>query len=332
MDRSALVRSVAAGLHGAGVSTALASIVGYARRSPGFQILSFHRVNDEADPFFPALSTEVFERRMEFVARAYRVLPLEDLVDGMRRGTLPRDALAITFDDGYRDNLTHAAPVLARLCLPATVFLATGVIGSSEGLWFDRLAFAFKTTAREVYHAPWGAELGLAGRHARLEALAQTLTHLKHLPEEDFHRHLDGAVEALAPGVGPVRGPMLSWDDAKALTGRGISLGAHTVSHPVLSRLARGRAEREIQVSRRMIQEACGKTPVAFAYPNGGPDDYDAATVDLVRRAGFKCAVTTRFGINTARTSPYELRRGGPWELDLPTFALKLGLYRLARA
>ena len=77
------------------------------------------------------------------------------------------------------------------------------------------------------------------------------------------------------------------------------------------------------------IEAAVGHPPRAFAYPNGGEADYTAEVVDLVRAAGFTCAVTTKFGMNTESTSPWELRRGQPWEEDLPRFALKLAWYGL---
>ena len=93
---------------------------------------------------------------MAFVARTYVGLPLEELVARMSRNAVPRNALVVTLDDGYRDNLTHAAPVLSRYGLPATVFLATGFIGTGDVPWFDRVALAFKT-ARTRLRAPWGA-------------------------------------------------------------------------------------------------------------------------------------------------------------------------------
>ena len=80
-----------------------------------------------------------------------------------------------------------------------------------------------------------------------------------------------------------------------------------------------------------MIAAASGRAPRAFAYPNGTAADYTPEVVEIVRAAGFTCAVTTRFGINTRSTPAWELRRGGPWEHDLPTFALKLSAYRLLR-
>ena len=106
--------------------------------SRGFPILTFHRVNDDDDPFLPSMPTAVFAARMAHIARHYRVLAVEDLVERVRQGTAPRNALALTFDDGYRDNLSHAAPILAQHGLPATIFLATGYIGTPDVPWFDR--------------------------------------------------------------------------------------------------------------------------------------------------------------------------------------------------
>lgn len=330
---ASLVRHAAAGLERVGLLGPVSRAMGYARKTPAFPILAYHRVNDEADLFFPSLPTEVFETHMEFVARTYVVLPLEELLERMRRNAVPRDALAITFDDGYRDNLTHAAPILARYGLPATVFLATGFIGTAGAPWFDRVALAFKTTRALAYHAPWGEVVALESSDARRSALDGALSHLKSLEEDDMRRGVDAILVAL--DITDERGFkswMLSWDDVQALRVTGFTIGAHTVSHPILSRVSVQRAWTEIHGSRTMIEAACGVTPRVFAYPNGKPGDYTQSVVRLVREAGFSCAVTTRFGVNTAATPPYELRRGGPWEHDLPTFALKLAGYRLTEA
>jgi peptidoglycan/xylan/chitin deacetylase (PgdA/CDA1 family) len=330
--RSALVHGVAAGLAGARLLPPLARLAGRARGPAAFPVLTFHRVNDEGDPFFPALPTAVFEGWMAHLARAYRVLPLEDLVERMRRGGLPRHAIALTFDDGYRDNLTHAAPVLARLGLPATLFLATGFIGTAEVPWFDRLAMALKKTGAREVAAPGGERLPLGSAAERLAALDRLLAELKRLPDEALHAALDRLLRAL--GLTDQRcfkNWMLTWDDVHALRGLGWRLGAHTVNHPILSRVSPERAWKEILGSRTMIESACGVAPACFAYPNGGPGDYTETVKALVREAGFACAVTTRFGLNTAATSPWELRRGGPWEAHAPTWALKLAWYRLRR-
>jgi peptidoglycan/xylan/chitin deacetylase (PgdA/CDA1 family) len=330
---SSLLRWTASGLHAARLSGPLSRALGYASATPTFPILSYHRVNDEGDPFFPSLSTEVFERQMAFVARAYVVLTVEELAERMRRRAVPRNALAITFDDGYRDNLTHAAPILARLGLPATVFHVTGAIASGEPLWFDRLAAAFKQAVTPAWRAPWGESLPLETPAQRLGALGETLGRFKRLLNEERRRSVEQVLLTLGTGdERPLKSLMLTWDDVQALMGLGIAIGAHTVSHPILSQLTPEEARAEVVESHRMIGAACGRAPRAFAYPNGRPEDYSPAILALVREAGFTCAVTTSFGVNTTSTPPYELRRGGPWEPHLPTFALKLAGYRLTES
>jgi peptidoglycan/xylan/chitin deacetylase (PgdA/CDA1 family) len=330
-ERPAAIRWAASALYHTGLLRPLALAAGYANRKVAFQILTYHRVNDDGDPFFPSVPTGVFERRMAYIARNFPVLAVEELVARIRLGGLPKNALAITFDDGYRDNLTHAAPILARYGLPATIFLATGFIGTAEVPWFDRLALAFKATRVLSFVAPWGQVVSLAKQADRLQALEQMLKYLRLVPEDDFRRAFDGTLQVL--GVADRRSvgkPMLAWDDVRALVNMGFSIGAHTVNHPILSRLTPDRARQEVVDSRRMVETSCGRSPVAFAYPSGRPEDYTETVKRLVREAGFTCAVTTQFGVNTQETCAYELRRGGPWEEHLPTYALKLAWYRHA--
>jgi peptidoglycan/xylan/chitin deacetylase (PgdA/CDA1 family) len=290
-------------------------------------ILTFHRVNDDDDPFMPSLPTAVFAGQMAHIARHYRVLTAEDLAARLQGGGVPRNALAITFDDGYRDNLTHAAPILKRLGLPATIFLVTGHVDTPRVLWFDRLAMAFKTaTARRVAVGN-GHLLSLGTVGERLAALDDALDHLKHVSDDERSASIERLVTALHPNPERPKRLMLSWDEVDALRGLGFSIGAHTVTHPILSRLSADRAWDEIHGSKAAIEKALGEPVRAFAYPNGGADDYNETVTRLVRDAGFTCAVTTRRGLNDTDTPVLELRRGGPWEHHLPTFALKLAYY-----
>lgn len=337
--RTFLMRVLAASLYYLGGVRVLAFLSRYLTlggpgrlfcRQPAFQILVYHRVNGERDPFFSAVPTEVFERQMAYIARHYRVLTVEELVKRMRHGGLPRNALAITFDDGYRDTLTHAAPILAKYGLPATVFLATGFIDTEEAPWFDRVAEAFQGTKVPSFTAPWGGTVKLAAQADRLRALERAFTYFKYLPDEVLPLKLEALLEALGmPDRMNGKNSMLTWDEVEALTRLGFSIGAHTVTHQILSRVSPKRAWQEIVDSKRMIERTLGRPVKAFAYPNGRPGDYTDTVKQLVREAGFTCAVTTRFGVNTLADDPYELKRGGPWEEHLPTFALKLAGYRM---
>ena len=326
---STAARGLATAVYRTGAIRPLVLAAGRARRAATFPVLTFHRVNDDGDPFLPALPTAVFEARVAHIARYYRPATVEDLIERARRGDLPRNAVALTFDDGYRDNLTHAAPILARHRVPATIFLSTGLIGTGAQPWFDRLALAIKTSPRSSLTLPPAESLPLGSVGDRLRALDAALRALKRRPDTERRDLLEEIVRTLdAPAVEPKSG-MLSWDDVHALRGLGWSVGAHTVSHPILSRCAPDAARAEIRDSKLAIERAIGGPVRGFAYPNGGAEDYSGVVVDLVREAGFTCAVTTRRGLNSAETPPFELRRGGPWEEHLPTFALKLCHYRL---
>jgi hypothetical protein len=116
------------------------------RKGPSLQILTYHRVNDEHDPFFPATPVDVFEKQMAYVGRRHHVCALDEAVERFWLGDLPDNAVAITFDDGYRDNYLHAFPIVKSLSLPMTIFLATDAIGTGRTLWHDRVFSAFRDT------------------------------------------------------------------------------------------------------------------------------------------------------------------------------------------
>jgi peptidoglycan/xylan/chitin deacetylase (PgdA/CDA1 family) len=325
--RAAVIRSVSGALYHSGLVGPISRGVAFARPRARVPILILHRVNDEGDPFMPSLPTAVFAARMAHIARHYRVLTVEELAERLQEGRVPRNALALTFDDGYRDNLTHAAPILKRLGLSATVFLVTGHIDAPQALWFDRLAMAFKTAAARRVALGDGRLLSLGTVGERLTGLDVALAHLKRVSDEERSASVERLIAALHPNFERPKRLMLSWDEVDTLRRLGFSIGAHTVTHPILSRLSSDRAWDEIHGSKAAIEKALGDPVRAFAYPNGGPNDYNETVTCLVRDAGFTCALTTRRGLNDTNTPVLELRRGGPWEHHLPTFALKLAYY-----
>ena len=244
--RTAMIRGLSGALYHSGLVGPMTRGVALTHARPRVPILTFHRVNDDDDPFMPSLPTAVFAGQMAHIARHYRVLTAEDLAARLQGGGVPRNALAITFDDGYRDNLTHAAPILKRLGLPATIFLVTGHVDTPRVLWFDRLAMAFKSaTARRVELAD-GRVLSLGTVGDRLAALDAALAHLKRLTDDERAASVEGLIASLRPNPERPKRLMLSWDEVDALSGLGFSIGAHTVTHPILSRLTPARAWEEI--------------------------------------------------------------------------------------
>lgn len=327
--RATAMRGISSALFHTGLVGRLGAAAGSLLPYAGYRVLTFHRVDDENDPFLPSLSTARFAGQMAHIARHYLVLPLEELAERVRRGSPPRNALAITFDDGYRSNLTHAAPILARYGLPATIFLASSYIDTPNAMWFDRLALALKNSRRGEVRLGEGVPLPLTTMEERLRALGAAQKYFKALPYREHQIQLEQLLVALEPPAEPPKRFMLSWDEVHALRGLGFTIGAHTQTHPILSQLDPEHERREIQGSRQTIEKALGRPVNSFAYPNGGVNDYTPATVRLVAEAGFTCAVTTKRGLNTASTPPLELRRGGAWDMHLPTYALQTAYYQL---
>jgi peptidoglycan/xylan/chitin deacetylase (PgdA/CDA1 family) len=276
------------------------------RRPPSdgrFQILIYHRVGSDGDDFVPAISPEGFARHMRVLRQHFLPMSLTDVLTAAERREVPARAVVVTFDDGYRDVLTHAVPVLRRFDIPATLYVATAFMEDGASMWNDRIGCALRTTRCPQLEALDGLEpLPLQTPAERHAALRRVLHTLKRRPPAER--------------------------DAREIRRHGLEVGAHTVHHPILSALAPETAWSEIVGSKRAI-EAQLQAPVQhFAYPNGTADDFDDTTRAQVARAGFASAVSTLFGVNSAATNRYALHRGGPWEEDTAAFNVKLWWYR----
>ena len=305
------------------------------RRSGNVQILVYHRVKREPDSFLPAMRLATFERQMECLARRFHVVDLTEALEAISRESVPDNAVVITFDDGYRDNFDVAWPVLSGLALPATVFLATGVIGTQRILWHDRVFHAFhETTAATLPgFGPDGGALRLDGPERRRAALDRVLSHLKSLDPERRDETIGRVLGRLGIAEpAPTARLMLSWEEVREMRRGGMGFGAHTVTHPVLSRLPIERAREEIAGSKREIERQVGAPVTLFAYPNGRESDFDATTKEILRSEGYAGAVTSIFGANPAPGAawdPFEIRRGGPDLFDPPLFSAKMNVQKL---
>jgi peptidoglycan/xylan/chitin deacetylase (PgdA/CDA1 family) len=301
------------------------------RRNRSIQILVYHRVNDENDCVFPGVPIEVFNEQMEYVAENYQVSTLDDLVQRLPTGDVPENALAITFDDGYRDNYEHAFPILKRLGLPATIFLATDGIDSGRMLWHDWVFAALRetrVTALENFRGN-GSTYPLNTPAEKRHALMEVLKFLWSLDDRD--RSL--WVERLINNLGieePVtcEGLMLGWDDIRIMSEHRVTFGAHTVTHPILSKLPTRQLKREIRESKATIESKLNMPVKHFAYPVGRREDFTDDVKNELRDAGFECAVTTIFGANDSKQDLFELRRATPWEHDIDAFALRLNYFK----
>lgn len=295
-----------------------------------YQILLFHRVNDELEPYFTGVPVATFRAQARMLARHWNVLPLRELVDLAARGRVPRRGVAITFDDGYRDNYEFAYPVLAELRLPATIFLATGAIETGCPLWHDRVFDAFRRTrAQRLVLGPLNLSMDSSARKSR--ALDGLLQHLRAQTPEEREVAVCAALRALGLEENRALGDrMLTWAQVGEMRAGGIDFGAHSVTHPILTRIPLEEALREILDSRHQVEKHVGAPVDLFAYPNGSRSDFNEVLKALLRDAGFRAAATTIWGSNPVKGDPFELKRVGAWDADPRASALRLGWYRVS--
>lgn len=286
-----------------------------AGRRGRLSILIFHRVLAQPDPLFPETpSAESFEERMRWIASWFNVLPLGQAVEKLYDGTIPSRALAITFDDGYADNEELAAPILRRLGLSATFFVATSFLRGGC-MWNDQVIEAIRACRHERLN------LGGIGLEAcplttvleRRQAIEAILTRIKHL-DQGQRQKVANAIVAAAGG-NPLPALMMTHDQVRSLRALGMELGAHTVTHPILARLAPDAAFEEMRRGKLELEQIVGEPMQLFAYPNGVPSqDYGQAHVRMARDCGFSASVSTAWGAASRHSDRHQLPRFTPWD------------------
>lgn len=300
-------------------------------------ILAYHGISERPAEDLPWTMVNVgaFERQVAYLKEHYRILPLRQVVESLREHRpLPARIAVVTFDDGYRNNLRLALPVLRRYRAPATVFLTAGHIGGSRLLHFDRLYLSL-VGARGVKEYPAG-ELGrlqLQSDPDRTRSFASAVSVFKRLPAAIRDAHLD-RLEYELPGDETWRKSMaeelriVTAEEVLALTRDGlIDVGAHTVTHQILANLDRESAAAEIGHSREILERIVQRPVVLFAYPNGQPGDFTPEHQEILRRQGFLGAVTTVPKLNEIHDGLFDLGRicvGPELAVDIHHFAMKI--------
>ncbi len=301
------------------------SLASPAGRRGKLSILIFHRVLPEPDPLFPdEVDARRFDRLLGWIKYWFNVLPLDEAIERLQRDDLPARAAAITFDDGYADNYEVALPILQRHGLSATFFIAVGFLNGGR-MFNDTLIETVRHCQEPVLDlALLGfGQYNLHSLEAKRQAIPALLQQIKYLP---LTQRLD-AIHAIAE-IAKVDLPndlMMTAQQVKTLREAGMGIGAHTVHHPILARLELADAEREIADSRTFLQALLGESVTLLAYPNGKPEvDYRREHVEIVRRLGFKAAVSTAWGVARGDSDLFQLPRFTPWERSCWRFGLSL--------
>ena len=285
----------------------------------------FHRVLSEPDPLFPSqVDLEQFEKIVAWIKEWFQLISLDEAIDHLESCTLPSRAACITFDDGYADNATNALPILIQHGAPATFFIATGFLNGGR-MWNDSIIEAVRRSRRPRIQIPsiGISALPIGTVDEKREAIDRLIGLIKY---RDISER-----ENLATVVGDVADVQLPEDlmmdtgQVRLLHESGMTIGAHTVDHPILSLCDAEHAKRQISDSREYLEKLTGEKINLFAYPNGKPNvDYLPEQARLVEDLGFRAAVSTAPGTSRAGDDLFQLRRFTPWERSRHRFAARL--------
>jgi peptidoglycan/xylan/chitin deacetylase (PgdA/CDA1 family) len=283
----------------------------------GSLVLLYHRVARlHADPHGLAVSPDLFAEHCAIVRRRCDVVALGAADPGRRQ-------VVITFDDGYADNAHDARLILRDAGLPATFFVTAARIGEEREAWWDRLARTFHECEIAAPTLDLHVEGGrlwadLRSRRARERAHWALFWRLRPLAPARIESVLTTVETQL--GVTQAHRQSHRWmnaDELRQLSATpGVQIGAHSLTHPLLSTRSEEEQRNEIEESRRELQRLTGGAVRAFSYPHGSLDAFDATTVRLVRAAGYATACTATGGIAVPECDPFLIPRNavGAWE------------------
>jgi len=326
--------------------------------SPGPMVLLYHRVAHlQQDPHLLAVTPEHFEEHLLALRQYFRLVSLSELKESLARGRRSGPVVALTFDDGYADNMEAAFPLLKKHGIPATFYLASGFVGTMRESLHDDLErlLLLPQQCPDQLHLIFGRKLFVWAMRSRDTGDKNTTpaavwnihSGIDPTPRHRAHREIHDLLRAIPPveqeGVleqlrsqcgnpGPARTThrAMSWDQARHMGDCELTdLGAHTVHHPWLSALSLKEQRMEILESKRALEIQIDRSVASFAYPYGTRQSYTAETVGLLKDLGFTYACSNfreRIGL---RTDLFQLPRFVVRDWDGDEFMRQLRTGRL---
>jgi peptidoglycan/xylan/chitin deacetylase (PgdA/CDA1 family) len=275
------------------------------------------------NPRLISASPDSFRQQVGYLAANYDVVSMAEVLEAIhyRRRLSPRSVL-ITFDDAYADFKETAWPILREHRLPATLFVPTSYPGHPErAFWWDRIWRAVMGTSQTVLRGR-KLELRLDTLKERSAALRKLYTHVKNLRHAEAVPFVD-RICALCGEPPAGQGAVLNWDQLRQLVREGVTLGAHTQTHAILTQMPLPKARMEIRGSQQDLREQIGEVSPIFCYPNGG---YNEAILRVMRDEGFLLSLSTEDGFNDIDSADsLRLRRINITpRTTLPIFRLRL--------
>ncbi len=273
-------------------------------------ILMYHRVNKTPDCLGLTVPPELFSLQLRYLKGHFHIVSLKDAVGMIREGLMDTRCCAVTFDDGYLDNFEIAAPILAEHGVPATIFVTYDAIETGQFGWdaFDRTILNFPAAKLDLND--WGlGEYTLGSQAHREQAVVALHRQLKQQADSLKRQVVDHVVSKYGDESSAER-TMMNWDEVRQLAQDDLfTIGAHTVTHPILSRVSHDHAVHEIMDCKNLLEDKLGRSVDFLAYPNGGKEDINDDVISIVKKSEYSAACTTISGVNMPGDYAFMLKR-----------------------
>ena len=272
---------------------------------------------------------------MQHISKYYSVLSLEQILSRIKDDTgLPKNCLAVTFDDGFADNYTFAYPILKKYNLLATIFLTVDCIETQTSLWFDQILSAFKATGKKRLVCPITETVfDVDSMEKKLHAAHIMLEQLKKQENAQRKKSIHAVLKELCISSTETQSAsnLLTWPRIEEMSRHNVTFGSHTMTHPILANLPVSELDWELATSQQVVEHKIGKAVRFFAYPNGKAQGFYETIAQAVKQAGYKAPVTTVPEINTPATDPFAWGRYKPWQNQVEQFSLALLMHGVSR-
>ncbi len=277
------------------------------RRRASILVATFHRIGEPStSPYYHGVysaSAEAFRAEVLHLRDRFHLIGLDELTALADSGfSVERPTALITFDDGYRDNLEVALPILKELDVSATFFIPTGFFENPRLPWWDHVAYVLKQSTRDRIVLDWPEPLAIdlppGPRISAIMAVIGLYLDGKVADEPRFRAHLEERAEVSVDEKALGGALFMGWDGVRELARAGMTLGAHSHDHRRLAALSEEEQRVELIESKRILEREIGREVLSVAYPFGWQGTYDERTLRLAREAGYRLAFSSKTGVN----------------------------------
>ena len=301
-------------------------------------VLCYHGVVSQPQKdrfrYVNTVSVAEFEAHLSTLAKDFNPVTVSDVIAWYNGGKLPEHPVLVTFDDGYRNNLTLAAPILKAHRVPCVFHITTEYIGSDRTLWTDEVVSRILDWPNAAVPLPEGGEGPLPTGEGRRTAATQIKEACKRMPWQQTQMYLEKLRSAGRPlPENRELYQFLTWDEVRELHNQGFEIGSHTVDHPILTQIPPEQLAAQLAQSKARIESELGAPCRVIAYPNGSRRDFSATVEQAAREAGYQLALTIVEDFNETPANAMAVNRlcimG---HLPVSSFLFRVnGTYRLAR-